>query len=362
MKSYNHLMEKAIAYDNLDKAIMNSSKGKRDRRDVKEILDHKDYYIPKIQRMLIYRTWGPRTHVKKVINEGSRSKTREIIQPDYQYEQIIHHAVMQVLIPILQKGMYEYSCGSIPKKGPHYAKRYIQKALKDTKNTRYVAELDIKKFFQSVKTRYLKRRLSKIIHDEDFLWIVYMIIESGEDELPIGFYTSQWFANWILTPLDHYIKQVLKVKTYVRYIDNMYLFGASKKQLHKNVQSIKDYLATMELKIKENWQVYKIEYEKTVKGETKVIGRAVDFIGFVFHRNRITIRRSIYYSIMRTARRIGKKDKPSVYDCRKMLSYMGWITHTDTYNSFLTYVKPNVDIKRMKNYVSKKDKMQNVAA
>ena len=151
------------------------------------------------------------------------------------------------------------------------------------------------------------------------------------------------------------------MKYYVRYVDNMILFGANKKELHKNVKLIEKYLETMELRLKENWQVYKMAYMKKTKDGFKEVGRPLDFMGFVFRRNRITIRRSIYYRIMRTARKIGKKEKPSIYDCRKMLSYMGWITHTDTYNSYLTYVKPNINIKRMKRYVSKKDKELSIA-
>lgn len=220
----------------------------------------------------------------------------------------------------------------------------------------------MKKFFQSVNTRMLKRKLAKVIHDSDFLFLIYTIVESGGDGLPIGFYISQWFANWILTPLDHYIKERLKVKYYVRYMDNMILFGANKKQLHYVVQQIRIFLSGMGLKLKENWQVYKMAYTKMVRGIKKEIGRPLDFMGFVFRRDRITIRRSIYYRIMRTAKRIGKKEKPTVYDCRKMLSYMGWITHTDCYNSYLKHVKPNIEVKRMKRYVSKVDKANLKAA
>jgi len=362
MKSYNHLFEKVIEYDNLYVAIMEASKGKRNRKDVKEIIDNADRHIRIIQKMLIYRTWGPRQHRKVTINEGSHQKTRKIIKPDFRYEQVIQHAVMQVLIPILQKGMYEFSCGSIPGRGPHYAKKHIRRILRDVKNTRYVAQLDIRKFFQSVSTRHLKRKLARLIHDEAFLWLLYTIIDTDADELPIGFYTSQWFANWILTPLDHYIKEVLKVPYYFRYVDDMVLFGSNKKVLHQNVRQIMEYLAPLGLRIKDNWQVYKMAYIKTRGGVAKETGRPLDFMGFIFRRDYITMRRSIYYRIMRAARRIGKKEKPSVHDCRRMLSYMGWLTHTDTYNAYLKYVKPEINVQWMKRYVSKKDKARLKAA
>ena len=53
MKSYNHLFEKLISYENLSEAIEKSSLGKRDRHDVKKVIQHKDEYIKRIQELLI---------------------------------------------------------------------------------------------------------------------------------------------------------------------------------------------------------------------------------------------------------------------------------------------------------------------
>ena len=53
------------------------------------------------------------------------------------------------------------------------------------------------------------------------------IVKTG---LPIGFYTSQWFANWFLQPFDHYVKEELKAKCYVRYMDDIVILGANVKE------------------------------------------------------------------------------------------------------------------------------------
>jgi hypothetical protein len=110
MKSYNHLFEKLIAYENLDKAIERSSKEKKDRRKVKQVLKNKDKVIKRLQYLLLNQKLKFRKHKVIQINDGSISKKqRLIVKPDYIYEQILHHAIVQVLMPCFLKG-----CMDIP--------------------------------------------------------------------------------------------------------------------------------------------------------------------------------------------------------------------------------------------------------
>lgn len=74
-----------------------------------------------------------------------------------------------------------------------------------------------------------------------------------------GNYTSQWFANFYLQDLDHYIKEELKVPYYVRYMDDMVLFHRNKKELHKIRTKIEEFLQKEDLKLKENWQLWKTD-------------------------------------------------------------------------------------------------------
>ena len=81
-------------------------------------------------------------------------------------------------------------------------------------------------------------------------------------------------------------------------------------------------------------------------------GRPLDFMGFEFHRNRTILRKSIMISTTRKASKIGKALRINWRDAAGMLSYMGWIEHTDTYLMYLRWVKPYIDTKRLKNIVS----------
>ena len=261
--------------------------------------------------------------------------------------------VVNVLKPIFMKGMYEHSYGSIPDRGAHLAKKYIKKWIKNGgKDVKYVLKMDIKKYFDSIPHDILKQKLAKLIHDKTFLKILYEIVDAvdGNTGIPLGFYTSQWIANWYLTDLDHYIKETLGAKYYVRYMDDMVIFGRSKKVLHEYRRLIEAYLnKNLGLRLKENWQVYLFHY---VKSDGTEIGRDVDFMGFRFYRNRITLRKSIMLKATRKAKRVWHKPRTTVHDARQMLSYLGWLDTTDTYNMYLTHIKPYIRFRILKRRMS----------
>ena len=350
MKTYSNLFAQIIDEDNIERAIINASKRKRHRGDVAHVLRNPDYHIKKVRQMLENGTYKAHVDNVCVINEGTHNKVRRIRKPRFKYDQIIHHCVIQVLRPIFEKPMYIYSCGSIPGRGSHYGKKAIEKWLKnDVKNTKYVLKLDIKHFYDSIDQKVLKNMLKEKIHDWRTLELLYEIIDGCEKGLPLGNYTSQWFANFMLTPLDHYIKETLGAKYYVRYMDDIVIFGSNKKQLHKIFIKIKEYLRDkLHLRVKENWQVFRFEYKSK--------GRPLDFMGFKFYRNRTTLRRSIYFRILKKARLM--KKRVTIKGAYAMVSYMGYIKTTDTYMVYWDYIRPCVNIGKLKKFISKRAKKE----
>lgn len=106
------------------------------------------------------------------------------------------------------------------------------------------------------------------------------------------------------------------------------------------------------LTLKSNWQVFRFSYIKD--GEDK--GRDLDFMGFRFYRNRTVLRRSIMLKASRKAKKLASKARPTAYDARQMLSYLGWIKSTDTYDMYKKWIKPYVNFKRLRRKISKSDK------
>lgn len=232
MKRVGNIYGNVCDLDNIKLAIINSSLGKRKQKRVKEILDNMDFYAKEIQNILTNKLYIPSPYTIKTIQDGSSGKIRTIYKPKYYPDQIIHWALILQLQPIIMKGMYEYSCGSVPSRGTSYGQKTLRKWLDtDYKNTKYCLKMDVSKFYPSVNNDILKKMFRCRIKDGDCLWLINSIIDSSQG-LPIGNYTSQWFANFFLQGLDHYIKEVLGVKYYIRYVDDLVLLGSNKKKLH----------------------------------------------------------------------------------------------------------------------------------
>lgn len=353
MKTYKHLMEQIASEENIRAAILNASKRKRNRKDVKEVLENIDYHVAAVQKILLSGNYKARVDEVCIVNEGTHNKVRRIRKPHFKYDQIIHHCIIQVLQPLLTAPMYEYSCGSIPTRGAHYGKKRIEKWLRnDIKNTKYVFKMDIKHFYESVDQNVLKAMLRQKIKDKQAIALIEAVIDGCEKGLPLGNYTSQWFANFMLTPLDHYIKEQLHAKYYIRYMDDIVIFGGNKKELHKMHLAIEKYLKdNLHLRIKENWQVFRFEY----KGK----GRPLDFMGWQFYREKTILRKSIFIRIMRKAKKVGKHT--TIKGAQGMVSYMGYIKHTDSYGVYRDYIRPYVNIGKLKKFTSKRTKAERSA-
>lgn len=349
MKTYKNLWDKFISDENIELAIKNASRGKRERLSVKKRLDN-----PKLKEQIktYAENFKNRPHAPKEIYDGIQRKKRFIIVPSFD-EQVIHHMVVNILKPIFLCGMYEHSYGSIPKRGAHKGKNVIIKWIKhDGKNCKYVLKMDIRKYFDSIPHDIYLSKLCRIIKDARFMGILEEITGVIPRGLPLGFYTSQWTANWYLQELDHYIKEDLRAKHYMRYMDDMIIFGSNKRELHKIRIEIEQYLnINLGLQMKDNWQVFRFDYKNKY--------RFLDYMGFRFYRTRTTLRRTILLKATRKARRIHRADKVTIYAARQILSYLGWFKHTDTYGYYLREIKPFVNYQQLKRRLSNFDKRQN---
>lgn len=340
MKRIGNVYENITKPGNIESAIMHAARGKTKRSKVEKVLDSPTFYALQIQKMLKEKSYIPSPYFEMKIKDGARKKERIIYKPQFYPDQCIHWALMLQLEPILLKGMYDYCCASIKGRGINYGMKYVKKILvKDRKYTKYCLKLDIKHFYPSVNKDILKKKFRKKIKDPDMLWLIDSIIDSSKEGLPIGNYTSQWFANFYLEDLDHYIKETLKVKYYIRYMDDMVLFSNNKKELKKVKLAIDDFLKNEDLKIKENWALFKTE------------SRPLDFLGYRFYRGYTTLRRGNFLRIKRRIKKIYKKENLNYHDSCAVISYLGWIKHSNSYNYKKRYVEPYINLEACKEVI-----------
>lgn len=318
MKRVGYLYHKIYDKENINKAIINASKGKRHKRAVKWVLKNQDRCVEDLHRVLKNKQYKANKYFESHIKDGISGKARVIYKPKFYPDQVIHWCLMLVIEEYLARGLYKYSCASIPRRGTLYAKRAVERWVrKDFKNTKYCLKIDIKKYYPSVDKDKLKMMFRKIIKDKNTLWLIDEIVDSHHTGLPIGNYTSQWFANFYLQEIDHYIKQELKIKYYIRYMDDMCMFGPNKKKLHKAKRDLDKKLKEYNLKIKENWQVF-----NTRK-------RNLDFVGFVYLRDKTFIRKRISLRMIRKSKKA--KANISYKHAAAVISYNGWLKYTDAF-------------------------------
>lgn len=358
------LFDRLIDLSNLIAAVENAAKHKLKRAKVRKALAHKEQIAYRLQQLLITGKLKLPTHIGETINDGIERKSRIIVKPHFTYELIIQWAVVQVLKPIIMKGMYKWSCGSIAGRGGVYGKRYLERYIRENqKNIKYVLKGDIYHFFESVNIENLKLLFQKKIRDKQMLDVINLILDCNmvkyngrmvDIGLPIGFYTSQYFANFYLQGFDHYIKEILHIKCFVRYVDDFVILGKNKKELHKIRNSISEYLRGIKLKLKGNYQVFKFDY---IDRKTKTRkGRFIDFMGFKFYRDKTTIRWKIFIKAMRKFHKVSRLKVIDIHSARQVLCYRGHFKHTNSYKVYQDKVKPLVNIGKCKKIVSYYDK------
>jgi len=357
------LFIKLISLELLSKAFDYAIQHKLKRAIVRKAIAHKFQIIYKLRQLLIEKKLRLPLHHGVDINDGISAKERIIVKPPLVYDLILQWAVILVMQDYMNKGMYEWNCGSVKGRGGLYGKRYLFRYIKNNpKNIKYCAKGDIYHFFQSVPVERFKKMLDKKFRDKDFLEVVYLILDCNIIEyhgkmidigLPIGFYTSQHFANWYLQDLDHFIKEQLHIKCYVRYVDDFVILGNNKKELHKTLQAISDYLEKIGLKLKSNYQVFRFIYTDK---NGKEHGRFIDFMGYKFYRDKVILRRKIFVKMMRKFKKVSKLKAIDVHSARQITCYMGKIKHTNSYRLFNERIKPLVNIGTCKKIVSDYDK------
>ncbi|PIQ91873.1 MAG: hypothetical protein COX91_01515 [Candidatus Nealsonbacteria bacterium CG_4_10_14_0_2_um_filter_39_15] len=110
----------------------------------------------------------------------------------------------------------------------------------------YCLKCDISKYFDSINHTVLLEIIKREIADKKALWLIEEILNSSEEKsgtgIPIGNLTSQLFANVYLNELDQFVKHKLRIRYYIRYMDDFLILDFEKKELHQIKEKIQDFL------------------------------------------------------------------------------------------------------------------------
>lgn len=307
MKRIGNLYQQICSIENLQLADLIARKGKKDQPGIILHDKNRDGNIMTIHETLRNKTYRTSEYTTFTIFEP---KERIIFRLPYYPDRIVHHAVMNILETIFVSTFTADTYSCIKGRGIHAAANGVKKVLQDIPGTQFCLKLDIRKFYPSVDHDVLKQLLRRKIKDKDLLFLLDGIIDSA-DGLPIGNYLSQYFANFYLTYFDHWIKEVMHVKYYFRYADDLVILSDDKPYLHKLLSEIRIYLQdNLKLTVKDNYQVFPVD------------SRGIDFVGYVFFHTHTRLRKNIKKNF---ARMIFNNRNP-----QSIASYRGWAVHCDS--------------------------------
>ena len=261
MKRVGCLWPEIVRFQNLLSAARSARKGKRFQPNVLRFEHDLEGNLLRIQRGLMEKTWTPGPYAEYFIHEP---KTRKISAAPYA-DRVVHHALVRVIEPVFEKRFIDHSYACRKGKGTHRAVDVFQKFLR---RYDWCLKMDIEKFFPSMDHAVLMDVIRRKIKCQDTLWLIETIISSSNPQepiwryfegddlfapakrrrgIPIGNLTSQFFANVMLDPLDHFVTERLRIGAYVRYCDDFALFSACKEDLAEAKKRIGDFLEAYRL-------------------------------------------------------------------------------------------------------------------
>lgn len=314
MKRIDNLYDKICSIENLKLADKRARKGKSKQKGVINHDLNREANIQNLHYLLVNQEYKTSKYTIFTIKDP---KEREIYRLPYYPDRIAHHAIMNILEPIFLSTFTRDTYNCIKKRGIHGALYALRKGLKNLKYSRYCLKFDIKKFYPSVNHFILKSLLKRKFKDIKLLNLLFEIINSAKG-LPIGNYLSQFLANFYLTYFDHWIKEVLRVKYYYRYCDDIIILAPTKVLSWEYLNKIREYLKIkLNLNIKENYKVFPVKL-------------GIDFVGYKSYPKYSLLRDRIKRRFIKMIRRYRNN--------RSIASYQGWLLHCNSINLRKKYI------------------------
>lgn len=325
---------------NLWQAFVKASKGRHSHPSIAAFEYNLEPELIRLRDELQNETYMPGGYRSFTVHEPKR---RRISAAPFR-DRVVHHALMNVIGPMLERKFIHDSYANQVGKGTHKA---LDRCTYFMRRYDYVLPCDVRQFFPSIDHEILKSILANTIKDERVMKLAGKIIASGEgvlkDEyemiyfagddlfsvnrlrgLPIGNLTSQFWANVYLNELDQFVKQKLKVRAYVRYVDDFVLFSDDKKELNDWRGAVIDFLASLRLTIHEE------------SAQARPAWKGITYLGFIVFPEHRRLKPSKGYAFRRRWRHFYSMHKEGRMNSEELkIHAVAWANHArhgDTWN------------------------------
>jgi len=340
MKSYSNLYPQIYDFENLQAAYQRARRGKAQTAEMYEYNFNLEENLWDLHEALVIGSYQPGAYRHFHIYEPKRRKVSAAPFRD----RVVHHALCRVIEPLFERCFIHDSYANRVGKGTHKA---LERAQGWARHYPFALKMDLLKFFPSVDHEILRQVLAQKVACAETLALCEGIIASGQDALteeyicqwfpgddlfsplarlrglPIGNLTSQFWGNVLLNQLDHFVKEKLQRRAYIRYVDDFLVFGQSKAELWEIRQAIAAYLCSLRLTLHPR------------KTQVMPTSRGVPFLGF---RLFPTHKRLLSDSLRRARRPLRKQRQamaqgdlsPEAFR-RSLASWVGHVGHGDTW-------------------------------
>jgi retron-type reverse transcriptase len=335
MKRVGNLYDDLCEWRNLWDAALKARKGKRFRPNVAAFEFCREQELLSLQSALRSESYRPGRYRSFWIHEP---KHRLISAAPYR-DRVVHHAICRLIEPVWEAVFITDSYACRVGKGSLAA---MKRAHEFCRRFKYLLKCDIQRFFPSIDHQILLTQLERKLKDRRLLSLLEVILKHpfpgqtagsrfpGDDlftplerscGLPIGNQTSQFFGNVMLNPLDHFIKEDLRIKGYVRYADDFLLFSDDRPLLARIRDQLREFLEPFRLRIHPH---------KSIVFPTRC---GLPFLGYRLLPDRIRLGRKHLLNLRRRLHefeRQCRKGMISVEEAKASLqSWWGYAMHAD---------------------------------
>lgn len=335
----NYIYHKIYDLKNLILAWKKARKGKTKKAYVIDFEENLGENLRQLKFELMSRTYKPKPLVSFIVQDP---KTRKISKSDFR-DRIVHHALIRVIEPIFDRCFIYDSCANRTGRGNLFALKrfdlFKRKVTQNLKKEAFCFKADIKHYFQEIDHNILMEVVKRKITDKRVIWLIEAIIANRVIErkkpskekldyyftesvkgMPLGNLTSQFFANVYLNELDYFVKQRLKAKYYIRYVDDFVVLNSSREQLESWKLEIDKFL-------REN---LKIELHPD-KSKIISLSKGIDFVGFRnFYYFKLLRKRNVKKMLLNIEKyRLGHISYEKIIE-----SFQGWNAYAKWANSF----------------------------
>jgi len=285
MKRVGNLFNGIFSQENLYQAYLDARRGKRKKQACFDFEISLGSNLWALYEEIQAGSYRPRPYKKFTVYEP---KERIIYAPAFR-DTVVQHAIYRVIYSIFDETFIDQSFACRKGMGTHRCSQQTQHYLRLCENDEYTLQLDIRKFFYSIDRSILRKIVESKVKDKRLVDIMMLFANMDTPAgIPIGNLLSQIYALIYMNPVDHFVKRVLKVKKYVRYVDDFILIGMTRGQCLDYRKKIIDFI-DKELNLK----LSKSTIQKVKKG--------LNFVGYRTWKSKKFIRKYSLYKFKKMA-------------------------------------------------------------